>query len=425
MTSSLPKSLPRKLKYEPDPPGLDLALKAVLAASTTGQPFEDVKYYAFSRRTSDRSQAYGPMPLLANNALLQRVLSPFSNAVSADPSDGFAESRVTNLDDSYPSGRPSFTEEYGYMSDSDLEEDETMAKEDTQEELRPTNGDAPSTRVPASPVANEGRKEDPQVILAKHPEDHPSGEQARPSSSEPIRPDGIRQTRLGRVVFLDDIAYKTWQAFIIYAYFGQASLQFASLKSGTQNEPPATAPKPGGIPSAQCSPKSMYRLAEKYGIASLERVALNAILKKLTIANILPEVFSNFTSLYPAVKKEEEKYLHAWIHHESVKSRIAFYIGELEKGRLPDGSAEIVTRLLHAALVPRDTLTFGSLKPPTVKPTLGTEELTMVCPGGDRTRRVRGGRSGSNATGIHAPKALRCLENAVHALASGVASLML
>lgn len=69
-------------------------------------------------------------------------------AVSADPSDGFAESRVTNLDDSYPSGRPSFTEEYGYMSDSDLEEDDTLANlEDTPEELHPTDGDAQSTRV--------------------------------------------------------------------------------------------------------------------------------------------------------------------------------------------------------------------------------------------------------------------------------------
>lgn len=68
--------------------------------------------------------------------------------VSADPSDGFAESRVTNLDDLYPSGHPSFTEEYGYMSDSGLEDDETLVNlEDTRERLHPINGDAQSTRV--------------------------------------------------------------------------------------------------------------------------------------------------------------------------------------------------------------------------------------------------------------------------------------
>ena len=84
-------------------------------------------------------------------------------------------------------------------------------------------------------------------------------------------------TKAGRVVFLDDIAYTTyvhhlywigcacvdalcilrWKAFIFYSYFEE--LNFAPLKS--EHKTRQRDEDPGNAPL--CSPKSMYRLADK------------------------------------------------------------------------------------------------------------------------------------------------------------------
>ena len=82
--------------------------------------------------------------------------------------------------------------------------------------------------------------------------------------------------RRGHVIFLDDIAHRTyvrlftsaffqrvmrcltsWNAFIFWAYFGECN--FAPLKS--QSKSRILEAKPGEAPP--CSPKSMYRVAHK------------------------------------------------------------------------------------------------------------------------------------------------------------------
>ena len=85
--------------------------------------------------------------------------------------------------------------------------------------------------------------------------------------------------RQGRVVFLDGIAHKTyvpssplllgliqtenvrtsWRAFIMYTYLGPEELTFAPLRS----EGMIRARDPGPNKTHACSPKSIYRLAER------------------------------------------------------------------------------------------------------------------------------------------------------------------
>ena len=57
-------------------PSRDEVQRAVLLASVVGQPFEDVKFWVFSRRASDGT-VDTPLPLLANSRLPRKASSHF------------------------------------------------------------------------------------------------------------------------------------------------------------------------------------------------------------------------------------------------------------------------------------------------------------------------------------------------------------
>ncbi len=103
-------------------------------------------------------------------------------------------------------------------------------------------------------------------------------------------------------------SHHSFRALIIYAYLGE--VEFAPLKS--ENKAHSSQVDPYKPPL--CSPKSMYRLAEKvngssnpkrplrltklqYDIPDLKEEALKDIQSKLSPHNILEELFSTFTSL--------------------------------------------------------------------------------------------------------------------------------
>lgn len=131
-------------------------------------------------------------------------------------------------------------------------------------------------------------------------DDDPDSGDAAPMSS------GSSEGRgLGRTVYIKDIAHKTLKSFAWYCYSGE--LIFAPFKSDTHDrktsepvEEPLAASK-----SPSCSPKSMYRLADKYGITELEDRTFEEIRDRLTVHNILDELFSTFTSRYDRVKQME------------------------------------------------------------------------------------------------------------------------
>ena len=45
-----------------------------------------------------------------------------------------------------------------------------------------------------------------------------------------------------------------------------------------------------------CSPKSMYRLADKYGLDKVKELSAEAIHARITSDNVLPELFSSITA---------------------------------------------------------------------------------------------------------------------------------
>ncbi|TFK94559.1 hypothetical protein K466DRAFT_475956 [Polyporus arcularius HHB13444] len=290
-------------------------------ASITGRAFEDVKFFAFSRRTRTGS-VDSPRPLLANSALLCSAAPHFDYSNSRH----FAEGRTVDLDAPYPAERPSVVDNYDYTSDSDLEDEPPRVV--NQHVMRTGLGE---TSTPERGVEDS---EGPPII------GEATTESADPSSirvPEDVPP--IPIIRQGRVVFLQDVAYRTFKAFIFYAYTRE--VEFAPLKSqhqaydqGSEDTPP------------QCSPKSMYRMAEMYDIPELKDQSLNNLRSKLTPDNILEEIFSRFTSLHPAIQAMELQYLHANMNDTAVQARLPMWIEAMQDGALPRGAADIVVSLI-------------------------------------------------------------------------------
>ncbi|KAJ7323668.1 hypothetical protein DFH08DRAFT_887579 [Mycena albidolilacea] len=238
------------------PHPLEPQMEQALEETLEGNELVDIKFYAFSRR--GLQCVTHPLPLFAKSALLQG----FSDDLDAFLSGrGFSESEVVVDLDSHEAEDRSF-EDYGYGSDSDL---------DSEDEEEP----APPPK--ASPSTGKSK---------------PASGEACNKTSSPRTEQGAR---MGRVIVLKDTAFKTWKALLYYLYTRRVN--FRPLKSEGPKEITATGPL--------CSPKSMYRLADKLGLEELRTLALASISSRLSEGNILEEVFSSFTSVYPVIQELE------------------------------------------------------------------------------------------------------------------------
>ncbi|KAI0661269.1 hypothetical protein C8Q70DRAFT_911337 [Cubamyces menziesii] len=285
-------------------------LRAALLASASGSSFEDVKFFVFSRRNRE-GLVDKPMAVLANSTLLRKASSHFDYLFT----QGYAESGIVDMDAPYPSTRLDKTTDYDYDSDSDLDDEE----------------DWPNSEDIGEDASDTAEKSD-----------HKDGSDGEDTAAQKTcLPQPGRQ---GRVVFLDGIAHKTWRAFIMYTYLGPEELTFAPLRS----EGMIRARDPGPNKTHACSPKSIYRLAERYDIASLKELAVDEIKKRLKPHNILEEIFSTFTSLYPTIQDIQLEYLREHLHEPVIQDRLPVLIESLAKGELPTGSERVISNLLKS-----------------------------------------------------------------------------
>ncbi|KIY63321.1 hypothetical protein CYLTODRAFT_426202 [Cylindrobasidium torrendii FP15055 ss-10] len=171
-----------------------------------------------------------------------------------------------------------------YESDSDLEEEDDL-------ETAKNNSDVEAGRSPS--VASQDLMDistfdaDAQTL---HEID--SETQSQQSDSANMR-----------VVSLRSTAARTWSAFQNYAYFGD--ITFAKLKSSYTDHEESIA----RFKEETCSPKSMYRLADQFGLEILKAKALESIKSQLSVDNIVHEAFSIFSSRYPEILDIEVEYL--------------------------------------------------------------------------------------------------------------------
>ncbi|OSX63385.1 hypothetical protein POSPLADRAFT_1039520 [Postia placenta MAD-698-R-SB12] len=247
------------------------ALESALAESVNHGSFADVELSLFSRRLAPGKVGH-PRPVYANSVVLKRT-SPYFHGLLEG---GFVEGDVN-------AGLPSFpisTDEYGYESDSDLEDD-GIDENDVENEHEMAQRSRDSS---PSPQLEDGNRK---------------GKEIARSHSIPAREASRRSLRR---IMIKDSAFNTWQWVVVYMYTGQ--VVFAPLKSqGLDDRASQRAQYRSNFPyhPLPCSPKSMYRLADILGLDALKTRAFADFKAKLSKANIYTELFTKFSSRNDAV----------------------------------------------------------------------------------------------------------------------------
>ncbi|KDQ57709.1 hypothetical protein JAAARDRAFT_35395 [Jaapia argillacea MUCL 33604] len=278
-------------------------LNQTLLGSLDGASFVDTKFVLFSRRSSVLGEVNSPVTLFANATLLSARSKYFETLLR---NNGFLEAALVDLGDEVPDDMHLRLADYEYESDSDLEEEE-----ECDITRRGTTSSQSFGSDMMKPMVYRGQK--------------------------------------GRVVHIKDAAYKTMRSLLFYLYTG--NFAFLPLRSA-RPEISVTPDIPKRIPS--CSPKSMYRLADKLGLEELERPALEAIRASLNQHNIVEEVFSVFTSRYQKVKELEIDVLCDHFHTPEVSSGLRNFSAKLTSGELQH-SSDILATLFGRLVVRKDS----------------------------------------------------------------------
>ncbi|KAJ6631898.1 hypothetical protein B0H10DRAFT_2182929 [Mycena sp. CBHHK59/15] len=284
------------------PRPLDARVEEALADTIRGDEVVDVKFYAYTRRIGS-SYVARPRPMFAKMALLRGHsddLDAYLSGISGG--EGFLESTMVDLDLDMPE-EERFAE-YDYMSDSDLDTD------DEEDELL-TGHSAENVPLPPS----------------------------RPRSPALTAP-----RRMGHVVVVKGHAFKTWNALLYYLY--TKKIVFSS------SEYPHLADRASLTP--KCSAKSVYKLADAFGLGELKHLALTSLRSQLSAGNIVHEAFSSFTSVYPEIRDIEVEFL---INHlPSLTGEIDKMLRSICDGARPqcfDVLRKVVCRTGSAPALPR------------------------------------------------------------------------
>ncbi|KAJ7889370.1 hypothetical protein B0H14DRAFT_2692104 [Mycena olivaceomarginata] len=245
----------------------DPRVDAALVATIRGEDTVDVKFYVYTRRGVDplgASLVAQPRPLFAKLSLLRGHsddLDTYLWGISGIA--GFAESRMVDLEVDDP---PKEFDNYDYMSDSDLDSDDEYDSVATPARSRMHSPEfAPSCRPTTDSHATPARsplRTPPPEFLVPLPLIRPAGR------------------RMGHMVVVKGHAFKTWHALLVYLY--TKKIEFQTCKSfGPPENSLSKTPR--------CSAKSMYKLADRFGLDDLKTLAI--------ASNIVRETFSTFTSL--------------------------------------------------------------------------------------------------------------------------------
>ncbi|KAK0439710.1 uncharacterized protein EV420DRAFT_1733488 [Desarmillaria tabescens] len=145
-------------------------------------------------------------------------------------------------------------------------------------------------------------------------------------------------TSLPHLVLVNDVAFRTFRALMVYMYTKEVA--FIPLKS--------SGGRSYNVGDA-CSPKSMYRLAVKANHEGLKKHAFDNLRSQLGPANIITEIYSKFTRDHPEIFDMELTVLLDHFTNSTVRGEWEKMIDLVASGRLPHGSDILkkVTRVLR------------------------------------------------------------------------------
>lgn len=277
-------------------------INALLRKSLTGELL-DTQFYLFSVRSKREGNVTNLQALFANDEALTAGSEYFNSLLSEKTSN---DSAVVEFQDYHPCEGGISLDEYGYASDSDLDEEEEETDETVQDNEK-------CAEVSAERVS-------------------------RTVSTKSFATNGAQRIIPSRRVLVTDTAFNTWRALLDYLYTDE--IVFAPLRS--QASKSVKRRSPGEAPP--CSPKSMYRLACKIKHDKLQAKALAAIRSSLTEHNILQELSSSLTSKFPAILEMEVEILFQNIVTPTIMKDFPTLIQRIAGANLPHG-ADILTKL--------------------------------------------------------------------------------
>ncbi|KAH9855261.1 hypothetical protein C2E23DRAFT_774272 [Lenzites betulinus] len=265
---------------------------AIETSLTTGL-FIDCQFSLYSRRLTSNGTVHTPRAVYANSEVLKQTAEHFQSrkyiaSLLYEPwrltqtlviSGGFSEGMGGSMGSAKKMPIQITAEEYGYESDSDLEDDYSstpsfIGPSASTEALPTSNGDPQPSSEANAMLPDEGAL--------------PSGGSSQSESS--VAEDSVHPEVPvhHHVIVIPDIAFKTFKALVYYAYTGQ--IHFAKLRSAReQTKDSFEWPPPSSL---ACSPKSMYRLADKYGLTTLKDLAVKNIRSQLSRQNAMQETLS-------------------------------------------------------------------------------------------------------------------------------------
>ncbi|KAI1784245.1 hypothetical protein LXA43DRAFT_229845 [Ganoderma leucocontextum] len=297
-----------------NPPSLLSPVERALRDSLQPPECRDVHLYAFSRRTifADGSiRIDHPLPIFAVGSILKGT-DHFSKLLTS----GFAEA---SIDGQNTIRQRAHESEYDYPSDSDLEEFEEL-----EETCTPV----------ASSSSGKGKLREETIDAPESP-------------STGMNENGERFHQ----VLIPSIAYRTLMACIFYLYTDK--INFLPLRSKGPTEKQFALLTASDTQAPLCSPKSIYRLAEAYGITKLQDLAYDEIISQLNPQNIVPEAFSSFFARYDRLREHAVSYLSRNYYDLAIQEALPDFIDRFALGDLPHAGGVLGSLLgLRIALAP-------------------------------------------------------------------------
>ncbi|KAF9779859.1 hypothetical protein BJ322DRAFT_1113175 [Thelephora terrestris] len=340
------------------PPHLLLdALSDSIASGT----FIDTKFYAFTRRDAHR-RVCAPRALYGNSHILGTI--PYFSTLF---SEGFSEGNLRHINDGFPSDSHPYTEDYDYLSDSDLEDGSSCLGEDPEEADDVNSQQILENAEVAQPAVSNSLP--PAPLELNKAQDH------NRSTPLPVRcfstfvnlghSASDDPPRMGKVAIVRDTGAVTFEALLYFLFTDE--INFAPLSSDPRHEPAQarvgdwSAGKPPS-PSA----KSIYRLADMYDIPTLKERAMAHIRNNLGYCDIIGEIFSSFTYFFPEILSMQVSFLVNKMNEESkggaegpTRTRLRTQIASLSRSEM---------RRATDALVMIWNCIKEPLKPPTTQP---------------------------------------------------------
>ncbi|KAG1774644.1 hypothetical protein EV702DRAFT_1200228 [Suillus placidus] len=330
-------------------------VEALLMKSILGQDLVDTKFHLFSGRSAHSRKVSRLQALSANDVVLTARSDFFAELLSRT---GSPDATFVDLDNGSAFEDDMAFDDYGYASDSDLEdeEDEKASQTPVSDETAATEGN----------TSESDDDDDDLLVVADGSDPIPASPPQAVTSitSAPI------QYKLPvancRNILVRDTAFRTWKALLLYLYTNK--IVFSPLKSQGQPRSHAEGPNPSTL--WPCSPKSMYRLGCKVRLDSVRDQAFNAIRNSLDAGNILQELASSFTSKYPEILQMHVQVLLQHITSVPVIQNMPSLVRRIVDSQLPHG-ADIIIDLYQKFLLQYHPRALALANAPANAPTEG------------------------------------------------------